>query len=282
MKGSVVVFPSVLFFLTVAPFLHLLGPPESYGEDAGRAAFLETLLRLTQADRATKTVRDYEIVKTYPHDANAFTQGLVFHEGFLYESTGINGRSTLRKIKLETGKLLKIHHVPVRYFGEGLTLWQDNLIQLTWRSRTGFIYDKYSFAQLRDFRYTTEGWGITHDGSHLIMSDGTATLHFLDPHTFLEVRQLEVRDGDVPIFFLNELEYINGEIYANVWGMDYIVKIAPTTGQVIGWVDLTRLRSLLDDAQGADVLNGIAYDPATQHLFVTGKFWQRLFEIKLH
>lgn len=282
MKRSLVVFLSVLVFLTLAAFLCVLRFPQSNSKDVNKTASLEAVSKLAQADRAATTVYDYEIVKVHPHDANAFTQGLVFDKGVLYESTGLRGRSTLRKIRLETGKLLQIHYLPERCFGEGLTLWQDNLIQLTWQSGTGFIYDKHSFAQLGEFHYPTEGWGITYDGSHLIMSDGTATLHFLDPHTFSEVKRLEVRDRGVPVFRLNELEYINGEIYANVWGIDYIAKVASTTGQVVGWVDLTGLRGLLDNAQGADILNGIAYDAASEHIFVTGKCWPKLFEIKLY
>jgi len=211
----------------------------------------------------------------YPHDRNAFTQGLVFEEGVLYEGTGIKGRSSVRKVELKTGNILKIHELPNYYFGEGVTVYGDTIIQLTWKSRTGFVYDKDSFELLQKFTYPTEGWGITHDGNCLIMSDGTATLHFLNPKTFKEIDRLEVYDKNGPVHRLNELEYIQGEIYSNVWQTNRIARIAPQSGQVIGWIDLKGL-----NVQG-NVLNGIAYDSHNDRLFVTGKFWPKLFEIDL-
>ena len=226
-------------------------------------------------------VYGYKIVNTYPHDRNAFTQGLVFDEGFLYEGTGICGESTLRNVQLETGKVLKSYPLPAKFFGEGITLFEDKLIQLTWQSRLGFVYDKDSFLLLREFEYPTEGWGITHDGKHLIMSDGTATLYFLNPDTFEEIKRIEVRDRGVPITNLNELEYIGGEIYANVWLTNRIAMVSPETGQVIGWIDLEGLLSEEDRSQPVDVLNGIAYDAKHDRLFVTGKYWPKLFEIEL-
>lgn len=222
------------------------------------------------------------IVKTYPHDPQAFTQGLVFSDGFLYESTGAHhDNSSLRKLDLETGRVLKQYTLVERYFGEGLTLWQKKLIQLTWRSGMGFVYDRDSFLEVGDFRYDTEGWGITHDGKSLIMSDGTALLRFLDPESFEEIRRIEVRDRGVLVRNLNELEFIKGEIFANIWGMDAIARVSPETGMVLGWIDLSMLRRALGPVQEAEALNGIAYDSAGDRIFVTGKLWPKLFEVKL-
>jgi glutamine cyclotransferase len=226
-------------------------------------------------------VYSYNIVNTYPHDRNAFTEGLVFEDGFLYEGTGLLGNSTLRRVELETGDILQIRELPAQFFGEGITIYGDNIIQLTWKSHIGFVYNKNSFELLQEFNYSTEGWGITHNGTCLIMSDGTSTLHFLDPQTFEEIGQLEVFDDDGPVTKLNELEYVQGEIYANVWQTDRIAIIAPETGRVIGWVDLRGLLTAEDRSEPVDVLNGIAYDAATDRLFVTGKLWPKLFEIQL-
>jgi glutamine cyclotransferase len=226
-------------------------------------------------------VYSYEIVNIYPHDAKAFTEGLVFNDGVLYEGTGLCGASTLRKVELETGKVLKAYQLPARFFGEGVTLWEDTLIQLTYQSGIGFVYDKEGFSLKRNFTYPTEGWGLTHDDEHLIMSDGTATLHFLDPETFKEVKRIEVRDGAVPVTGLNELEYIQGTVYSNVWLTDRIVMIAPESGKIVGWIDLEGLLSEEDYLQPVDVLNGIAYDTENDRLFVTGKYWPKLFEIEL-
>ncbi|MDH4268876.1 MAG: glutaminyl-peptide cyclotransferase [Dehalococcoidia bacterium] len=226
-------------------------------------------------------VYTYDITNTYPHDSDAFTQGLVFEDGVLYEGTGLFGQSTLRRVELETGDILQIHELSDQLFGEGITIYGDEIIQLTWQSNIGFVYDKNSFELLQEFNYSTEGWGITHDGEHLIMSDGTSTLHFLDPQTFEEIGQLEVFDNDGPIARLNELEYIQGEIYANVWQTDLVARIAPETGRVIGWVDLRGLLTAEDRSEPVDVLNGIAYDAEADRLFVTGKLWPKLFEIEL-
>jgi glutamine cyclotransferase len=227
-------------------------------------------------------VYGYKIVNTYPHDRNAFTQGLVFDDSFLYEGTGIYGKSTLRKVELETGEVLKNYSMPNEFFCEGVTFWNDTLLQLTWKSRIGFVYDKDNFLLLTEFAYPTEGWGITHDGTHLILSDGTATLYFLDPDTYEEIGRIEVRDRDVPITNLNELEYIQGAIYANVWQTNHIAIIAPETGKVVGWIDLKGLLSEEDRYPPVSVLNGIAYDTEQDRLFVTGKYWPKLFEIKLN
>ena len=223
----------------------------------------------------------YRIVNTYPHDPGAFTQGLVFVDDVLYEGTGLRGRSSLRKIDLKTGNILLIRQLPAWFFGEGITIYDDRIIQLTWRARVGFVYDKHTFQLLAKFNYPTEGWGITHDGSSLIMSDGTSTLYLLDPQTFQEVGRIEVHTRDGPVSRLNELEYVQGEIYANVWQTDRIARISPETGEVTGWIDLERLLRPEDRARRVDVLNGIAYDVKNDRLFVTGKLWPKLFEIEL-
>ncbi|MDM8549030.1 glutaminyl-peptide cyclotransferase [Desulfobacterales bacterium HSG2] len=227
-------------------------------------------------------VYTYKIVNTYPHDRNAFTQGLVFEDGVLYESTGLRGRSTLRKVELETGKLFRCCKLPSQFFGEGLAVCGNRLIQLTWQSGTGFVYDKSSFALVGTFKYPTEGWGLTHDGTRLIMSDGTSSLYFLDPGDFGVTGKIGVYDDRGPVTRINELEYVRGEIYANVWQTDHIVRIDPGTGQVTGRIDLEGLLSP-EDTGGyrVDVLNGIAYDTENDRLFVTGKLWPKLFEIEL-
>lgn len=226
-------------------------------------------------------VYGYRIVNTFPHDPQAFTQGLIFVDGFLFESTGLTGKSSLRKVELETGKVLRNQPLSTRYFGEGLTNWKDCLIQLTWTTRIGFVYDRQTFLKVGEFRYPTQGWGITNDGESLIMSDGSATLRFLDPETFQEKRKIQVADRSGPVWFLNELEWIRGEIYANIWQKDVIARISPQTGQVLGWIDLAGLRSLLGDESSPEVLNGIAYDHEKNRIFVTGKLWPRLFEIEI-
>ena len=223
----------------------------------------------------------YRVVNTYPHDQDAFTQGLVFENGVIYEGTGLYGQSSLRKVDLESGNILQIYELPDRYFGEGITIFEDIIIQLTWKSNTGFVYDKIGFKLLRDFSYAAEGWGITHDGNRLIMSDGTSTLYFLDPKTFSIIGHIDVYDNSLPVNMLNELEYINGQIYANVWQTDYIAIIDPQSGQVSGWIDLSGLVPSQYASTSIDVLNGIAYDTEKERLFITGKLWPWLFEIKL-
>jgi glutamine cyclotransferase len=226
-------------------------------------------------------VYTYQIINTYPHDRDAFTEGLVFEDGFLYEGTGLYGQSTLRRVELETGDILQVNALTDQFFGEGIAIYGAKIIQLTWKSNIGFVYDKDSFELLQEFNYSTEGWGITSDGERLIMSDGTSTLHFLDPQTFEATGQLEVSDSGTPITKLNELEYIQGEIYANVWQTDWVARIAAETGQVIGWIDLRGLLTAEDLSKPVDVLNGIAYDAEADRLFVTGKLWPKLFEIEL-
>jgi len=223
----------------------------------------------------------YRVVNTYPHDRDAFTQGLVFADGVLYEGTGLRGHSTLRRVELETGDVLQTRELPAQFFGEGVTLYRNRIIQLTWQSNVGFVYDEVSFELLQEFNYPTEGWGITHDGKRLIMSDGTSTLHFLDPETFEEIGRIEVLDRGSPVTRLNELEYVRGEVYANVWQTDLVARIAPQTGQVTGWIDLKGLLGPEDQGEPVDVLNGIAYDADNDRLFVAGKLWPKLFEIEL-
>jgi len=223
----------------------------------------------------------YRIVNTYPHDPRAFTQGLVFADGVLYEGTGLRGQSSLRMVNLKTGNILRVRQIAAHFFGEGITIYGNRVIQLTWRAKVGFVYDRQTFQLLDTFNYPSEGWGITHDGRSLIMSDGTSTLYFLDPQTFREVGRLEVHTRDGPVSRLNELEYVQGEIYANVWKTDRIAKISPQTGEVVGWIDLEGLLRPEDLNGRIDVLNGIAYDVKNDRLFVTGKLWPKLFEIEL-
>ena len=237
-----------------------------------------------QAARASAgpALYGYTVVRSYPHDPQAFTQGLEYVDGFLYESTGLIGRSGIRKVNLATGEVLQVQPLDARHFGEGITVWKNRIVQLTWQSEIGFVYDRQTFKQQRTFQYSGEGWGLTHDGTRLIMSDGSAsgTLRFMDPDTLRQVGTLVVRDGTAPVAHLNELEYVKGQIYANVWQTERLAIIAPKTGKVTGWVDL---RGLLDprEAGNVDVLNGIAYDAAGDRLFVTGKLWPRIFEIRL-
>ena len=222
----------------------------------------------------------YEIVNTYPHDENAFTEGLAFEDGFLYESTGLHDYSSLRCIELETGRILQIHSLSSQFFGEGMTIFNNKIIQLTWLSHKGFVYNKTSFDLLEEFNYSTEGWGITNNGSLLIMSDGTSNLYFLNPETFEKVGQVAVRDDSGPVTEINELEYIKGDVYANIWLQERIAIINPQTGQVKAWIYFTGIQTMMNRS-GDDVLNGIAYDADGDRLFITGKKWPELFEIKL-
>ena len=226
-------------------------------------------------------VYGYRVVNTYPHDPNAYTQGLVFIDSTLYEGTGLYGQSSLRRVRLETGEVLQSRPLASRYFGEGIAAVGDSVFQLTWRSQAGFIYRRGDFEPIGQFTYPTEGWGLTWDGTRLIQSDGTSTLYFRDPRTFAEVGRVTVVDLAGPVQRLNELECIEGEIYANVWTTDWIARIDPSTGRIVGWIDLT---GLLDPSERRDsdaVLNGIAYDAPNKRLFVTGKWWPKLFEIEI-
>ena len=223
----------------------------------------------------------FRVVASYPHDRDAFTQGLVYVDGHLYESTGINGKSSLREEDLATGSIVRFHDVPHQYFAEGLTDWGNTLVQLTWETHIGFVYDRATFRLLKTFHYDGEGWGLTHDAKSLILSDGTANLKFLDPATFKVTRTITVRDKGKPVTQLNELEWIHGEIWANVWHTDRVARIAPTTGKVLGWIELNGLLGESERTNSEAVLNGIAYDATHDRIFVTGKLWPRIFEIKV-
>jgi glutamine cyclotransferase len=247
---------------------------------AGAASWLvfgDATTVFVQARASTDTFR---VVKSYPHDTSAYTQGLIFRNGFLFESTGRNGQSTLRKVKLETGEVVQQHRAGTEYFAEGLAEWNGQLVQLTWQSNIAFVYDMATFSMRRTFRYAGEGWGLTRDQQGFILSDGTDQLRFLHPDTFREVRRVTVTDGGVPVRDLNELEYIRGEVYANVWHTDRIARISPESGRVLRWIDLSGLMATGYRLDPEAVLNGIAYDTATNRLFVTGKLWPRLFEIE--
>ena len=223
----------------------------------------------------------YRVVNTYPHDSNAFTQGLVWDDGIVYEGTGLNGRSSLRRVDLLTGTVQQQIDLEEQYFGEGIVVFDDRIIQLTWRNNTGFVYDKNSFAQLDTFSYPTEGWGITSDGERLIVSDGTYALYFWDPETLAQIGSVSVYDDRGLVRSLNELEYVNGEVFANVWQTTRIARIDPGNGRVTGWIDLSGILDQSTLTQPVDVLNGIMYDPIEDRLFVTGKLWPTVFEIEL-
>lgn len=231
--------------------------------------------------QAALPVYGYRVVNVYPHDRQAYTQGLIWCDGFLYEGTGLNGASSLRKVRLESGRVVEQRSLERQYFGEGITEWGGRLLQLTWNSQVGFIYDRAGLKPRGTFSYPGEGWGLTHDKNRLIMSDGTATLRFLDPKTLRETGRLSVHSNGAPLPGLNELEFVRGEIFANVYRTDRIARISPQTGAVTGWIDLRGLLPEADRLIPVDVLNGIAYDADRNRLFVTGKLWPKLFEIEL-
>jgi len=247
---------------------------------AACAALAIALIAWSQSRPSGTLAPAVEIVAVYPHDPNAFTQGLVVHDGKLLEGTGQYGRSSLRRVDIASGSVERLQPLNSAYFGEGITVLGDRVYQLTWKSHTGFVYDVDTFALERTFKFEGEGWGLTTDGSLLIQSDGTATLRFIDPATFDVVRSVTVRDGGVAVGRLNELEYIDGEIWSNVWYDDRIARIDPGSGALVGWIDLSSLYPA-SERGSEDVLNGIAYDPASKRLFVTGKDWPKLFEIEV-
>jgi glutamine cyclotransferase len=256
-------------------------------------SFLLTLLaavataQAQAADRppahpAAIPIYTYQVLHVYPHDPRAFTQGLFYLNGFLYESTGLEGHSSLRKVRLETGEVLKRVELSPELFGEGSTFWDNHVLTLTWTSHVGFVFNLDTFALEQRFSYEGEGWGLTRNDKEVILSDGTAELRFLDPKNLLETHRVRVTANGKPIDQLNELEWVKGEVFANIWQTDRIARIDPRTGKVVGWIDLTGLLSPADRIAGyTDVLNGIAYDAATDRLFVTGKLWPKLFEIRL-
>ena len=223
----------------------------------------------------------YKVVNTYPHDRSAFTQGLEFHNGFLYEGTGLNGKSTLRKVQIETGQVLQKIDLSAEYFGEGITLVGGEIVQVTYQTQIGFVYGLSDFKLRRKFSYKGEGWGLTNNGREIFFSDGTAEIRVLDFKTLSEKRRIKVHDGSRAVDQLNELEWVEGEIYANIWGTDRIARISPRTGVVTGWIDLSGILSPMYRTKAVDVLNGIAYDAARKRLFVTGKLWPMLYEIQL-
>lgn len=250
---------------------------------AGLAASLAVIAGCGLARQATKPAAEYgyKVVKFYPHDRNAFTQGLVYDDGTFVEGTGLYGQSQLRRVDVATGKVLEKRDLPATVFGEGVALAGGRVLQLTWQAKKGFIYDAKSFEPQGQFAYDTEGWGLTFDGKNLILSDGSPNLFFLDPKNFKVVRKLPVASADGPVRNLNELEFIKGEVWANVWQTDRIARIDPATGKVNAWVDLTGLSLTTGSRDPDDVLNGIAYDSATGRLFVTGKRWPYVFQIEL-
>ncbi len=249
------------------------------------AAFLLSLLLLQFAYQTMNSGRpifySFNVVATYPHDDAAFTQGLVYHDGLLYEGTGLYGRSSLRIAELSTGDIIEQVGLPDDYFGEGMTIIGDLVYLVTWRENIGFVYSVDDLTEIRSFSYSGEGWGLTHDGNHLILSNGSSTLSFLDPETFQVVRTVDVTYDDEHVSNLNELEYADGVVYANIWHLDQIVMIEPANGAVIGWIDLDGIQDHLDSTEGIDVLNGIAYNYNTGRLLVTGKLWPNVFEIEL-
>ncbi len=253
-------------------------------------AFLVAALSLAQSSppphAPSPPEYTFQIVRTFPHDPTAFTQGLEYRDGFLYEGTGLNGRSSLRKIRLETGEVLQRVDLPPEFFGEGITLVKNEIFELTWQSHVGFVYNAADFHLLRRFSYSGEGWGLTSNSKNaktneILMSDGTAEIRVLDADTLTEKRRIKVHDGDTPITQLNELEFVEGEIFANIWQTNRIARISPKTGEVVGWIDLTGILSPIYRLESGAVLNGIAYDAARKRLFVTGKLWPSIFEIRL-
>jgi len=246
------------------------------------ACWLTCLCLLAGAAFATVPIYDVEVVHTYPHDPGAFTEGLFYLDGFLYESTGLEQHSSIRKVQLETGTVLQHIDIPPQYFGEGIVDWGGHLVSLTWKSQVGFVFDLKTLKLQRQFSYPGEGWALTQDGKHLIMSDGTPELRFLDPRTLAESGRVQVTLDGAPVRNVNELEWVKGEIYANVWETNWIIRIDPATGRVVGVINLAGLLNPADRVTGIDsVLNGIAYDAKRDRLFVTGKNWPKLFEIRL-
>jgi glutaminyl-peptide cyclotransferase len=243
---------------------------------------LTAALVLACAVHAATPQYTVQVVHTYPHDRTAFTEGLEFHDGLLYESTGLEGHSNIRVEELQTGKIIRRIDIPKQYFGEGITVLAGRLIELTWQTHLGFVYARSSLRLLSQFNFPGEGWGLTNDARHSIyMSDGTPQIRVWNSTNLREERRITVHDGDRPIERINELEWVRGEIFANVYGTDRIVRVSPVDGRVLGWINAGGLLTPQDQAQNVDVLNGIAYDARRNRLFVTGKLWPKLFEIKL-
>lgn len=267
MKMKKTALPSTAIFLALASFALV---PSLAADNA-----------VNQTQSSPVPVYGYKIINVYPHDETAFTEGLFYDGKTLYESTGLYDNSTLRQVDLTTGRILKLYRLADEFFGEGLTLWKDQLVQLTWQSGIGFVYDKKSFNKTRSFDYNREGWGITTDGRRLIMSDGSDSLYFMYPDTFDDAGSVRVEYNGNPVSQLNELEFIKGKVYANVYYTSMIAIISPETGEVTGWIDLQGLVDRETEQGSVDVLNGIAYEEDKDLLLVTGKLWPELFEIKI-
>jgi glutamine cyclotransferase len=240
-----------------------------------------TIAQTKRGPRRGSSEYTYKVIRSFPHDRTAFTQGLEYRDGFLYEGTGLNGRSSLRKVRLETGEVVLRIDLPEEYFGEGITLVRNEIIQLTWQSHIAFVYNAEDFRSLRRFSYPGEGWGLTNNGREIFMSDGTPAIRVLDPATFREKRRIQVHDGTNPVAELNELEFVNGEIFANIWQTDRIARISPVNGAVVGWIDLAGILGPMYRTESGAVLNGIAWDAAGKRLFVTGKLWPNIFQIQV-
>ena len=276
-KSSRAFIAGAALILAVSAGLFIIASMRSNPEDESS---MPAVNKSAASDGRTRRVA-FEVVNSYPHDPTSFTQGLLWHEGELYESTGQYGRSKLRRLEFPSGKVLREISLSSDLFGEGLALTDSRLVQVTWKAGRGFVYDLDSFRLLQEFSYDTEGWGLTYDGKNLILSDGSSDLFFFDPQTFKLVRKLAVRMNGAPIRELNELEYIDGEIWANVWQTDWILRIDPSTGEVTSLLDLKGILAPSDKTGMEDVLNGIAYDAERKRIFVTGKLWPRIFEIKI-
>jgi glutamine cyclotransferase len=245
-------------------------------------AFILMAVASGSGARAAVPIYGYDVVHSYPHDPAAFTEGLFYLNGYLYESTGLEQHSSIRKVRLETGEVLQKYDVPPQYFGEGIVNWHNRIVGLTWRSHVGFVYDLKSFKPLKEFHYDGEGWALTQDGSQILMSDGTSEIRLLNPQTLLQTGRIQVTLDGKPVENLNELEWVKGEIFANVWQTNWILRIDPHDGRVVGAINMSGLLAPSDFVKGqTDVLNGIAYDAKGDRLFVTGKNWPRLFEIRL-
>jgi glutamine cyclotransferase len=274
-KKSLIIATAVVALAGLIAYLSLRGGP---GEEAARPVVAQPSAP-GESQGAQKT--SYEVVNTYPHDPSAFLQGLVWYDGGFYESTGLYGESTLRRVEFPSGRVVKKVGLSADLFGEGLALVDDHLVQITWQTRRGFVYDRETFRLLREFTYDTEGWGITYDGKNLIMSDGSSTLTYLDPQTYKPVKKLNVTMNGRAVLELNELEFIEGEIWSNVWQTDTILRIDPATGRVTSFLDMRGVLPRESRTGHEDVLNGIAYDAEHKRIFISGKKWPRIIEIKL-
>ncbi len=264
--------PAMIFLLIAFIFRPVAVCPED---------FLPQQFQRSPLLKTRAPIASVNVINSYPHNPRAFTQGLVFHQGYFYESTGLNGESTLARKEVTTGKSLQEVKISREYFGEGIVLLNNKIYQLTWKNETVLIYDARSFREVRKIKYRGEGWGLTSDGKYLLMSNGSSAITFHDPESFKVIRKIHVQDGNTPVGQLNELEFVKGEIWANIFTEDLIVRISPQTGKVTGWINLSALRSYLPRNAQVDVINGIAYDAKEDRIFVTGKYWPKVFEIRL-